>query len=141
MASEPRTRTFTIPDPSPDEECPVIPEGADRWEAQEVGRAWRQVLRNAEEVMVRVQSAAATPASTNLANDAQALALMHAARAELVARIQAVDHRLRAEARAVEGRAVVDPDDLRLVLAHADAPFPAKVEAARERLSTEARRG
>jgi hypothetical protein len=96
MASEPRTRTFTIPDPELDEECPLVPDGATEWEAQAIAGAWREVHRSAAEVMGRVAYEATHPDRSNgTANDASALAQMHAAKAALSARIQGAHHRVR----------------------------------------------
>lgn len=87
-------RTFTIPDPSADDACPHVPDGATPSEAQNIENAWRNVLRSATDACSRIQYVAAHPTSLGAANDAQAVGQMLMAQGLLIARVEAVVRRV-----------------------------------------------
>lgn len=90
----PGTVTFTLPKPTMDDRCPLIPEGATDWEAEQIQRAWRNVFASARNAAATLVSACRRPSNQypqTVASDGIMLAV---SQAELASRLQGVKHRL-----------------------------------------------
>lgn len=91
------TIDYTLPKPGLSDPCPYVPDGATDYERQEVTIAWRRCVSAAHQAAQRLTAAFdghRLPCTNPSANDVQAMAQLVAARAELAARIDGIEHRL-----------------------------------------------
>lgn len=100
----PGAETYELSKPTVDDVCPIVPEGASDWEAQEVRIQWRNVFRAAHRLAQHAAAACHRPVDSHPGNGAVgAAADMQAAQRELAVRLQGIEHRQALEAKAAEG--------------------------------------